>query len=62
MGELHAGPKHALISTDPESQLDIHVVHAGYQPIGEDDGRYLVQYNQAYSRRLGFVSLGRQPT
>ena len=26
MGELHAGPKHTLCGTDPESYFDLHVV------------------------------------
>ena len=62
MAELHTGPKHSQSSTDPESYLDLHVAHPGYQPKGECDCRYLAQNNQAYSGRVGLVSLGRLPT
>ena len=62
MGELHTGPSHPLSGTDPESYFDLHVVPPGYQPKGEDDCRYLAQYNQPYSWRVGLFSLGRLPT
>ena len=62
MGELHAGPKHPLSGADPESYVDLHVVPTGHQPKGEGDCGYLAQYNQAYSGRVGLISLGRLPT
>ena len=61
MGELHTGPKHLLNDEDPECYFDLHVVPAGYQPKGEGDCGFLAQYNQAYSGRVGLVSLGRLP-
>ena len=62
MGELHTGSKHPLSGAEPESYFDLYVVPPGYQPHGEGNYRYLAQYNQAYSGRVGFNSLGRQPT
>ena len=54
--------KHLLIGADPESYLDLHMVPSGYQPIGKGDCGYLAQYNQAYSWRVGLVSLDRLST
>ena len=58
MGELHTGQKHPINDTDPESYLDLHMVPIGYQPEGEGDGRYLAQYNQAYSRLAAHLAEG----
>ena len=62
MGELHDGPKHPLSGADPKSYFDLHVIPSGYQPKGEGDCRYQVQYNQAYAGQVGCVSLGQMPT
>ena len=58
-GELHAGPRHPLGCTDPESYFDLHVVPPGYQPTGEDDCGCLAQYTQAYSRQAELIGLVR---
>ena len=62
MGELHTGPRHPLSGADPESYFGGHMVPPGYQRNGEHDCRYLAQYNQASSRWVELVSLGRLPT
>ena len=56
MGEFHTGSKHQLSGTDPESNFDPYMLHPGYQPKGEGD------CDQAYSERVGLISLGRLPT
>ena len=62
MGELHAGPKHALSGAYPESYINHHMVPTGYQSKGEGDCGYLAQHNQAYSMRMELNTLGLLPT
>ena len=62
MRELGDGPRHPLSGAHPESNIDLHVVPAGYQPKGEGDCGYMAQYNPAYSGQMGLVILCRMPT
>ena len=61
MSEHHTEPKHPLSGADPESYFDLQVVPPGYQPKGEGDCRYLVQYDQPYSWWVGLIGLSRLP-
>ena len=61
MGEHHAEAGHTLYGADSKSYFDIHVVPPGCQPKEEGDCWYLALYNQAYSRWVGLVRLGRLP-
>ena len=60
--ELHTGPRHPLSGADSESYFDLIMVPLVCQPKGEGDCGYLAMYSQAYSGRMGLVSVGRLPT
>ena len=53
MDELHTGPKHPLCGADPETYFGLQMIPPGCQPKGEGNCRYLAQYYQAYSGRVG---------
>ena len=62
MGVLHTWPRHPLSSVDHGCYFNFHVLTTGSQPNRDCDCGYLAQYNQAYSRPVWLIGLGRLTT
>ena len=61
MGEHHTEPNHPQSGADPESYFNHHEIPLDTNQ-KEGDCWHMAQYNQAYSRRVGLVSLDQLPT